>query len=31
MGTDKSGTSCDQYFHIATGSKLGGKGQERKA
>ena len=30
MRTDESGASCDQYFHIATGSKLGGKGEERK-
>lgn len=30
MRPDESGTSCNQYFHIATGSKLGGKGEERK-
>jgi hypothetical protein len=28
--TDKSATSRDQYFHIATRSKLGGNGKERK-
>jgi hypothetical protein len=30
MRTDKSATSRDQYFHIATRSKLGGNGKERK-
>jgi hypothetical protein len=30
MGADESGTSCDQNFHIAAGTKLGGKGEERK-
>jgi len=30
MRTDKSGSSRNQNFHNATGSKLGGKDQKRK-